>query len=206
MRARRWLHSLTDAVQGGALCLTAPAVGPVPSRLSTLLTERPAQLNRVEEVLLRHLLADAALHSHLHRADPTVLFRLLRDEDPCGVFMDALEGRPQTRGDGDPISKVRRYIDSHYRSALPLATLSGEVGISSTYLSDRFHRRVGCTIRQYIAGVRVDAAKPLLHEGTKVEAVALLVGYRNRSHFTRQFKRLVGMTPSQFRSGWVRAS
>jgi AraC-like DNA-binding protein len=46
--------------------------------------------------------------------------------------------------------------------------------------------------------VRLDRASALIRDGVKIEAVALLVGYRSKKNFYRQFKRRFAMTPSAY--------
>jgi transcriptional regulator GlxA family with amidase domain len=48
--------------------------------------------------------------------------------------------------------------------------------------------------------VRLDRASALIREGVKVEAVSLLVGYRSKKNFYRQFKRRFGTTPFEHRN------
>ncbi|MHC4158826.1 MAG: helix-turn-helix transcriptional regulator, partial [Planctomycetota bacterium] len=57
----------------------------------------------------------------------------------------------------------------------------------------------------YLTGVRIERAKELLlaTEQSCTE-ICFQVGYNNQSYFTRTFKRLVGMTPLQFRIGNLR--
>ena len=50
-------------------------------------------------------------------------------------------------------------------------------------------------MHEWLTGVRLDHALALIREGVKIEAVALLVGYRSKKNFYRQFKRRFGMTP-----------
>jgi AraC-like DNA-binding protein len=58
-----------------------------------------------------------------------------------------------------------------------------------------FRREVGVPMREWLTRVRLDHAAALIREGVKVEAVSLLVGYRSKKNFYRQFKRRFGTTP-----------
>ena len=54
---------------------------------------------------------------------------------------------------------------------------------------------VGMSVHQWLTTVRLDRASTLIRDGVKVEAVSLLVGYRSKKNFYRQFKRRFGTTP-----------
>ena len=59
---------------------------------------------------------------------------------------------------------------------------------------------LGVPMRQWLTSVRLDHASALIREGVKVEAVSLLVGYRSKKNFYRQFKRRFGTTPFAHRT------
>jgi AraC-like DNA-binding protein len=209
MSARDWLHSVTNAIQAAALCLSGPVPGPdvdVLSTLSTLLMRTPSGIDGAEKAVLLQVLAETSLRMSLDCADPTLMDRLHRECDPCHVFLTAMEGRQAPARHGSAISRVSAFIHEHYDESLSLARLAAVAGLTPPYLSDRFHREIGTTVLDYVADVRVEAAKALLRAGTKVEAVSLLVGYQSRAHFTSRFKSIVGMTPSQFRASCRRPS
>jgi len=65
----------------------------------------------------------------------------------------------------------------------------------ASYLGALFRRETGLSVRQFLTRVRLDRASTLIREGVKIEAAALLVGYRSKKNFYRQFKRRFAMTP-----------
>lgn len=70
---------------------------------------------------------------------------------------------------------------------------------SPSHLSVVFYRATGLSIREYTLFLRMTKAADELKRGVKVEAVALLVGFRSRKNFYRQFKKWFGMTPTDLR-------
>jgi AraC-like DNA-binding protein len=64
---------------------------------------------------------------------------------------------------------------------------------------DTFSLPRGCGIHAYLVRTRMQRADELLRRGEKVEAVALLVGYKSKTNFYRQFKRHFDVTPAAFR-------
>ena len=92
------------------------------------------------------------------------------------------------------------YINRHYSNGfLGLDTVAEEFGYTASYLSRMFKKDTGVNIVDYINETRILAARKMLTEGDrKVYEVAEEVGYNNYNHFSKTFKRIAGITPSQF--------
>ncbi len=99
------------------------------------------------------------------------------------------------------ISKVIFYIDKNYQKPLNLATLSEHVFRSSYHLSHIFKDVTGFNFKEYLINKRIMKAKNLLESelDIKVISVAEDVGFSNLSTFNRDFKRLTGISPSEYR-------
>jgi two-component system response regulator YesN len=93
---------------------------------------------------------------------------------------------------------VRRMLDrinQSYAEPITLHSLARELHRQSTYLGAVFRHELGLPMREWLTSVRLAHASRLIREGTKVEAVSLLVGYRSKKNFYRRFKRRFGTTP-----------
>jgi AraC-like DNA-binding protein/two-component sensor histidine kinase len=98
---------------------------------------------------------------------------------------------------------VRRMLDrieQSYSEPITLRSLAAELHRQSAYLGGMFRRMVGVSVHQWLTTVRLDRASTLIRDGVKVEAVSLLVGYRSKKNFYRQFKRRFGTTPFEHRN------
>jgi AraC-like DNA-binding protein len=98
---------------------------------------------------------------------------------------------------------VRRMLDrieQSYSEPITLRSLATELHRQSAYLGGMFRRVVGVSVHEWLTTVRLDRASALIREGVKVEAVSLLVGYRSKKNFYRQFKRRFGTTPFEHRN------
>ena len=78
--------------------------------------------------------------------------------------------------------------------------LSDYLGINKSYLSTLFKQETGQTFSQFLNSVRVEQSKKHLQEkDTSILDVALTVGFSNQNYYGTIFKRLTGMTPSEYR-------
>ena len=86
-------------------------------------------------------------------------------------------------------------IERSYSEPITLRVLGTTLDRQASYLGGLFRREVGFSVRQWLTRVRLEHATVLIRDGVKIEAVALLVGYRSKKNFYRQFKRRYAMTP-----------
>lgn len=86
------------------------------------------------------------------------------------------------------------------RSLKYSAYLSKELGLEYHFLSTLFSSVENVTIEQYIIRQRVERAKELLKYGQMtLSEIAYELGYSSVQHLSSQFKRITGLTPTQFK-------
>ena len=93
------------------------------------------------------------------------------------------------------VRRILELIEQSYSQPVTLGVLSAALDRQASYLGALFRRETGVSVRECLTRVRLDRAAVLIREGVKIEAVALLVGYRSKKNFYRQFKRRFAMTP-----------
>lgn len=96
--------------------------------------------------------------------------------------------------------RTKAWLDAHYHETVSLDILADHIGVSPKYLSRIFKQEMGVNLSDYLAYVRVEQIKVLLRTGRSLEAIAESVGITNRTTFIRTFKKLEGITPSEWRS------
>jgi AraC family transcriptional regulator len=95
---------------------------------------------------------------------------------------------------------ARDFIEENVASPLSLATIAGEVGRHEIHLAREFRRHFGAPIGAYQRRLRIEHATVLLcDERRSLSEVALDCGFSSHSHFCREFKAQMGLTPSQYR-------
>lgn len=105
-------------------------------------------------------------------------------------------GLPRTR-----LNRVIEYIEANIHLEIALATLAHIAGMTPHYFSELFKQSVQCSPYQYVLRRRIELAQKLLQEpAATVLEVALRSGFSDQSHFTKIFRRVVGVTPTAYRA------
>jgi len=104
---------------------------------------------------------------------------------------------------GMPTVRLNRVVDfmqQNYASETRLAELAHLAGMSPHYFCELFKKSIGLSPHQYSLRCRIDRAKEFLRNPQyTVSRVAKATGFADQSHFTKVFRRIVGITPTQFR-------
>lgn len=94
------------------------------------------------------------------------------------------------------LRQIIEYIHVNLSADLRLAEIAQIVSLSPYHFTRLFKGATGLTPRQYVLHCRVEEAKRLLTtEDLSIEEVAQRVGFVDRSHLSRHFRRIVGITP-----------
>ena len=118
-------------------------------------------------------------------------------------FLPTERAAMRPRG-GPPKPKLRaalEYIEAHLDSELTLDDLAAVAHLSPFHFARQFKTSTGLPPHQYVIARRVERAKQLMRGGgdLSLAQVAARAGFWDQGHFTRHFKRLVGVTPKRFR-------
>jgi AraC-like DNA-binding protein len=99
------------------------------------------------------------------------------------------------------IDRVLSYLHAHYREELSVADLASRAHVSASSFHRLFKRHVRMPLSAYLAQLRIGKACSLLmNTEVPISIVASEAGYYNYANFVRQFEKLKGMTPRQFRT------
>lgn len=101
------------------------------------------------------------------------------------------------------ISSVKSFLDEHYKEKLSLESVAGHFFIDKHYLARLFKEQYGVTLVTYLQQVRITHAKRMLRFTDKsIEEIGLECGIGELNYFSRVFKKLEGVSPSEFRRVW----
>jgi len=99
------------------------------------------------------------------------------------------------------IAKARAYIQEHQTEELSLSQVAKAVNMSSYYFCKMFKKVTGINFTDYVARVRIEKSKNLLlNPNLRVSEIAFEVGFQSLTHFNRVFKKIVGQSPTDYRS------
>lgn len=96
---------------------------------------------------------------------------------------------------------VKTYLERHYHEDVKLHELVRRYGISGSYLRKLFAVRLGVTPKGYLSRIRNEHARRyLLHTNASMKEIASSCGYPDEYHFSKTFKQMNGMPPTDFRA------
>ena len=99
------------------------------------------------------------------------------------------------------VSQIQEYLQLHFREGLSLTILADIFNITPSYLSTIFHKEIGEPYSKYLLRMRMETAKALLlNPNSKVQDVALDVGFSSSKHFGAVFKSYYGISPGEFKN------
>jgi AraC-like DNA-binding protein len=120
-----------------------------------------------------------------------ILFRVLLGDQ--GGALRALASRDDHFA---RIARILRLIHSDYAQPLSVEELARKAGMSLSAFHHHFHLVTAISPLQYLKRIRLDQARRLMaHDGYNASTAARAVGYESPSQFSREFKRLFGVTP-----------
>lgn len=100
------------------------------------------------------------------------------------------------------IDSALAYIGAHFAEHIRLSDVADSVYVSQWHLSKLINRHLGKSFFDILNELRVEEAKRLLPDpALKVHEIADRVGFSDVAHFSKTFKRLVGKSPVEYRSG-----
>lgn len=103
------------------------------------------------------------------------------------------------------VQEIANYISENFRNKISLDELSQRFFINKYYLTRVFKEQFGITINQYITAIRITEAKRALRfSDESVENIGYNCGLDAPHYFSRTFKRVEGISPSEFRKKWQR--
>lgn len=109
-------------------------------------------------------------------------------------------GEKRTTGKSEMIRPAIEYINTNFRDIITVEILSELVHLSKSYFMHCFRETVGTSVIEYVTQLRVKNVCALLKETNMTAAEAAYEsGFRNVSNFNRQFKRIVGCAPKEYR-------
>jgi AraC family transcriptional regulator len=101
------------------------------------------------------------------------------------------------------LAQTVEILHAFFTEDLSLRSLAEAVGVHPVHLARTFRLHHNCTPAEYARRLRVEAAcRELALTDSPLSQIGLSVGYYDQSHFSRNFKKLTGVTPTQYRAAF----
>lgn len=96
------------------------------------------------------------------------------------------------------------YIYQHYMEDITRTSLANHTYVSPSYISYIFTENMNKTFSEFLTEVRIEKAKELLLDPSlKINEVSNMVGIADPQYFSKTFKKLVGLTPKEYRNKYL---
>jgi two-component system, response regulator YesN len=104
------------------------------------------------------------------------------------------------------VTASKKYIDEHfYKEDLTRKEVADELKISPAYLSNLLSQELGASFIDYLISVRIKKAIQLMDDPTlKICEIAEKVGYNSQHYFCTAFKKMMGISPLEYRKGGMK--
>ncbi len=167
-------------------------------------------ISRINEliVLIKRELQDAVPHHHLAvineefgqiNRSPIVTIHQMKQllSHICRFSCDLIH-KEQESETTRLINVASQYIDENLGESLTIGDYAAHVHLSTSYFASLFKKTKGITVHQYVIREKINLAKKMLLQDRKVQEIASELGFEDRRYFTEVFKKLTGVTPTQF--------
>ncbi|MDD3340010.1 MAG: AraC family transcriptional regulator [Lachnospiraceae bacterium] len=107
----------------------------------------------------------------------------------------------KTTGDADSFSRIVLYMQNHLDSHITIEKICKDNLIGRSHLQKIFREQCNMGIIEYFSKMKIDNAKHLIRgQRMNFTQIADQLGYTSIHYFSRQFKQITGMTPSEYAS------
>lgn len=99
------------------------------------------------------------------------------------------------------IENVLRYIAQNFSMTITLEDVAEHINLSPTYLSKKFKKITGLTFVEYVNYIRIrQACQMLITTDDNITKIAVNCGFNSSNYFKDCFRRIIGMSPREFRN------
>ena len=98
------------------------------------------------------------------------------------------------------LEQAREFLHAHFSEAVFLKDVASFAGIHPVHLARVFRQFYHCTVGEYVRKLRIEfACREISLTDASFTEIAISAGFYDQSHFSRTFKHIVGLTPSEYR-------
>ncbi len=113
-------------------------------------------------------------------------------------YAERAPGAPHAGREKKAVERAKSYLQDRYQEPITLDQLSVAAGVSRFGLIRAFNRAVGMAPHAWQNLLRIERSRQLLMRGAPPISVAAEMGFYDQAHFTRHFKRIMRVTPTEY--------
>ncbi|AET66127.1 DNA-binding domain-containing protein, AraC-type [Desulfosporosinus orientis DSM 765] len=110
--------------------------------------------------------------------------------------------RPKKQLDRNYIERAIEYITDYYNAKITIEDICQEIHLSPYYFMRMFKDATGQSPHEFLLTVRVGKAEEMLKKGISIQEAAKLCGFVNSAHFSKLFKKVMGIPPSEYKRSY----
>ena len=130
------------------------------------------------------------------------------DETECRADISLNESQEELKENNENseagnfiVHNALKYIEEHYNEKLKLSDVADKVFVSQWHLSKLLNRQTGQNFSEILNGVRIEKAKQLLENpALRIGDISDEIGFLDMAHFSRVFKKQVGISANEYRN------
>ena len=114
---------------------------------------------------------------------------------------DEAHAEREEGGEDKIVARMRHFVETHYMEDISVLDIASAFGYSEAYFCKLFKQNFGKNFVTYLTEYRVELAKRELADlSCNVKEIGQRVGYADSNYFTKVFRRITGMSPSEYRN------
>ncbi|MEG0649777.1 MAG: AraC family transcriptional regulator [Oscillospiraceae bacterium] len=184
--------------------------------------EKVFSISDVERALMAQIIDEAEASFTTSLSDPDTKELVRKDEQPFGceqMIVLAIEhlliefvrrqgeGTPRTtslireKSQSEFVTRVHKYLEDNISKRLSLSDICRDNLVGRSYLQKIFREKTGGGAMEYFGELKIAHAKEMIRESShNFTEISVLLGYNSIHYFSRHFKKVTGMTPSEYAS------
>lgn len=148
----------------------------------------PVGSEQLIKIYLEHFL----LHLLRRFTNPTVIYKTLSETPPKAT---------KSKSDTEIFNRVINYMEAHLNSRITIEQICKDNMVGRSQLQNIFQKKTNLGIIEYFSKMKIDAAKQMIRTGRmNFTQISEQLGYASIHYFSRQFKKITDMTPSEYAS------
>lgn len=169
---------------------------------------KPSKMDEISEAL-ESMTGKLSEERKRQEQEERLLCVSMGEEEGKTVKASGQEERTEGAGEEIPdsaassyiVKNAVAYIEEHYQENLKLSDVAEQVYVSQWHLSKLINRYQGQNFSEILNGIRINKAKELLKDPSlRIGDIADEVGFLDMAHFSRVFKKLVGISANEYRN------